>query len=145
MRFEAVLLPNTLHRRMPDTHLLGHRPRAPVRCILRFLLGSLHHDLQANSLVDALLTCPWSSALLLEQSLDAALHIGLLPAPDGGLRDLRLALDRTRPKSASRQQHDAGASRQFLRRIAIGNEPLQCRSITGPDVQACFDLSHAAR
>src|SRR6516162_755499 len=102
MRFEAVLLPNTLHRRMPDTHLLGHRPCAPVRCIRRSLLGCFHHDLQTNSLVDALLTCPWSPALFLQQSLDAALHIGLLPAPDGGLRELRLALDSARPKTASR-------------------------------------------
>ena len=32
----------------------------------------------------------------------------------------------------------------FLRRLAISDEPLQCRPVTGPDVRACIDVSHAA-
>jgi hypothetical protein len=44
----------------------------------------------------------------------------------------------------TRQQHNACARNDLLRRLAIGDEPLQCSLVTGPDVQACMDVSHAA-
>jgi hypothetical protein len=28
-------------------------------------------------------------------------------------------------------------------RAPVGDEPLQCRAVTGPDVQTCIDVSHA--
>src|SRR5262249_511258 len=134
MRLEAMLLPNALHGRVPNTHLLGHHPCCPVGSVPRLLLDGLGHNLQASSIVNALLACSRPLAFVLEQPLDATLHIGLLPAPNGGFGDACLAFEGTRAKAAPRQQSDAGACRQFLRRLAIGNEPLQSRSIIGTDV-----------
>ena len=67
-----------------------------------------------------------------------------LPAPNRRLRYPSLALDAIRAEPATRQQHNACACNDFLRRLAISDEPLQCRPVTGPDVQACIDVSHAA-
>jgi predicted acylesterase/phospholipase RssA len=33
---------------------------------------------------------------------------------------------------------------RFSEASCIGDEPLQCRAVTGPDVQACINVSHAA-
>ena len=70
--------------------------------------------------------------------------LGFLPAPNRRLRYPSLALDAIRAEPATRQQHNACACNDFLRRLAISDEPLQCRPVTGPDVQACIDVSHAA-
>src|ERR1700675_2489995 len=48
-------------------------------------------------------------APILEQALDAAVHVGFLPAPNRRLRNPSLALDSIRAKSATRQQHNARA------------------------------------
>jgi hypothetical protein len=58
--------------------------------------------------------------------------------------DARLVTDRVGAEAAPRQQDDAGALGDLLRRLAIGNQPLQCRPITGPDVQASLDIPHSS-
>jgi hypothetical protein len=37
---------------------------------------------------------------------------------------------------ATRQQHNACAHNDLLRRLAIGDEPLQCRPVTGPTLES---------
>src|SRR5271166_5264227 len=93
---------------------------------------------------DRLLAGARALAPVLEQALDATIHVGFLPAPNRRLRYPSLALDAIRAEPATRQQHNACACNDFLRRLAISDEPLQCRPVTGPDVQACIDVSHAA-
>jgi hypothetical protein len=66
-----------------------------------------------------------------------------LPAPHRWVGQARLAHDRIGSGTAPRQ-HDLGSLHDLLRGLAIGNEPLQCRPIAGPDVQACLDIPNAA-
>jgi hypothetical protein len=143
MWLEAMLLPDALHGRVADADLLGQHPCAPVRCVLGLLLSRPRHDRKPHFGTDRLLARAWPLAPILEQSLDAAVHVSFLPAPNRRLRYLSLALDSIGAEPATRQQHNARAHNDLLRRIAIGDEPLQCRPITGPDVQACIDVSHA--
>jgi hypothetical protein len=144
MRLEAMFLPDALHGRVTDADLRGQHPCAPVRCVLGLLLGCPRHDREPYFSTDRLLAGARALAPVLEQALDAALHVSLLPAPNRRLRHPSLALDSIRSEAATRQQHDACACDDFLRRLAIGQEPLECRAVTGPDVQACLNVSHAA-
>src|SRR5258708_30958536 len=143
MWLEAMLLPDALHGCVADTDLLGQHPRAPVRCVPGFLLGCPRHDREPHFGTDRLLARARPLAPVLEQALDAAVHVGFLPAPNRRLRHPSLAPDGIRAEAATRQQHNACARNDFLRRLAIGDEPLQCRAVTGPDVQARINVSHA--
>lgn len=71
MRLEAVLLPDALHRRVPDVHRLCHHARTPVRCIGRLLLARLGHDRQPHIAADRLLAGALIFALVFEQAFDA--------------------------------------------------------------------------
>jgi len=144
MRLEAMFLPDALHGRVTDADLRSQHPRAPVCCVLGLLLGSQRYDREPYFGTDRLLAGARALASVLEQALDATIHVGLLPAPNRRLGHPSLALDGIRPEAATRQQNNAGACDDFLRRLAIGEEPLQCHTVTGPDVQACIDVSHAA-
>ena len=144
MRLEAMLLPDALHGRVADADLLGQHACAPVRCVLGLLLGCTLHDREPYLGTDRLLAGARALPPVLEQALDATIHVGFLPAPNRRLRYPSLALDAIRAEPATRQQHNACACNDFLRRLAISDEPLQCRPVTGPDVQACIDVSHAA-
>ena len=115
-----------------------------MRCVLGLLLGCTLHDREPHLGTDRLLAGARALAPVLEQALDATIHVGFLPAPNRRLRYPSLALDAIRAEPATRQQHNACACNDFLRRLAISDEPLQCRPVTGPDVQACIDVSHAA-
>src|SRR5260221_7314158 len=55
MWLEAMLLPDALHGCVADTDLLGQHPRAPVRCVPGFLLGSPRHDREPHFGTDRLL------------------------------------------------------------------------------------------
>src|SRR5688572_10810819 len=142
MRLEAVLLPHALHRRVTDAHLLGQHARAPVRGVGGLLLGGALHDREPHLVADALLAGAEAFALLLLEALNTALHVRLLPAPHGRLGDARLPADRAGAETAPRQQDNAGALGDLLRRLAIGNQPLQCCPATGPDVKASLDIPH---
>ena len=142
VRLEAMLLPHALHRRVADTNLLGQHARAPVRGVLRLLFGRARDDPEPHLVADALLAGARPLALVLEQALDTAVHVGLLPPPDRRLGNARLAADRVGAKTSCGQQNDGGALDDLLRRLAIGNQPLQSRPITGPDVQACLNIPH---
>ena len=142
MRLEAVLLPHALHCRVADAHLLGQHARAPVRGVRRLLLSRAPNDREPHRLADPRLAGERALALVLQEALDTTLHVRRLPAPHGRLGDARLATDRVGSETTPRQQDDAG---DLLRRLAIGNEPLQCRPITGPDVQASLDMPHTHR
>ena len=117
-----------------------------LQCVacLGFFLGCTLHDREPHLGTDRLLAGARALAPVLEQALDATIHVGFLPAPNRRLRYPSLALDAIRAEPATRQQHNACACNDFLRRLAISDEPLQCRPVTGPDVQACIDVSHAA-
>src|ERR1700689_2978114 len=139
----ARQVPDALHGRVADADLLGQHPCAPVCCVLGLLLGRPRHDREPHFGTDRLLARAWPLAPILEKSLDAAVHVGFLPAPNRRLRYPSLALDSIGADPATRQQHNARAHNDLLRRLAIGDEPLQCRPVTGPDVAACFGVSHA--
>src|SRR4249920_3865036 len=126
MRLEAMLLPDTLHGRVADADLLGQHPGAPVRCVLGLLLGRPRDDREPHFRTDRLLARAWPLAPILEQALDAAVHVGFLPAPNRRLRYPSLALDSIGAEPATRQQQNACACNDFLRRLAISDEPLQC-------------------
>ena len=115
-----------------------------MRGVLWLLLGRAHHDLEPHLVTDALLAGKRALALILEQPIYPAIQVGLLPAPHSRLGDVRLSLDRARAEALSRQQHDAGTLDDLLRRLAIGNEPLQPRPLNRPDIKACIHISHAA-
>ena len=144
MWLEAMLLPDALHGRVADADLLGQHTRTPVRCVPGLLVGCACYNREPQFGTDWLLARAPPLAPVLKQALDAAVHVSFLPAPNRRLRHPSLALDGIRPQSATRQQHNACACNDFLRRLAIGDEPLQCRAVTGPDVQACINVSHAA-
>ena len=89
----ARQVPDALHGRVADADLLGQHPCAPVCCVLGLLLGRPRHDREPHFGTDRLLARAWPLAPILEQALDAAAHVGLLPAPNRRLRYLSLALD----------------------------------------------------
>ena len=81
---------------------------------------------------------------ILEQALDAAVQVGFLPRQTVGFDTRASRWMAFVPNPRPGQQHNACPRNDFLRRLAIGDEPLQCRPVTGPDIQACIDVSHAA-
>src|SRR3974377_882573 len=122
-----MLLPDPPHGRVADAHFPSHKPRAPERCarvllpclspprrrragfvLLGFLLSRPRHDGEPHFGTDRLLARAWPLAPILEQSLDAALHVSFLPAPNRRLRYLSLALDGIGGGHATRQQHKPG-------------------------------------
>src|SRR5271166_2217552 len=125
MRLEAML-PDALHGRVADADLLGQHACAPVRCVLGLLLGCTLHDRDPHLGTDRLLAGARALAPVLEQALDATIHVGFLPAPNRRLRYPSLALDAIRAEPATRQQHNACACNDFLRRTTyrvIGDWP----------------------
>src|SRR5271165_3929558 len=78
MRLEAMLLPDALHGRVADADLLGQHACAPVRCVLGLLLGCTLHDRDPHLGTDRLLAGARALAPVLEQALDATIHVGFL-------------------------------------------------------------------
>ena len=115
-----------------------------MRCLLGLFLCRPRYDREPYFGSVRLLAGVRALAPVLEQALDDTIHVGLLPAPNRRLRQSNLALDGIRPEAATRQQNNAGPCDDFLRRFAIGEEALQYHTVTGPDIQACIDVSHAA-
>src|SRR3974377_1148831 len=93
MRLWAIVFSNAVHRRGADADLLGQHACAPVRCVLGLLLGCTLHDREPHLGTDRLLAGARALAPVLEQALDATIHVGFLPAPNRRLRYPSLALD----------------------------------------------------
>jgi hypothetical protein len=141
MWLEAMLLPDALHGGVDAADLLGQHTRTPVRCVPGLLLGGTRHNREPHFGTDRLLARA-RLAPVLEKTLDAAVHAGFLPAPNRRLRHPSLALNGIRAEAATRQQHNACACNDFLRRLAIGDELVQCRG-GSLGLNACINVSHA--
>ena len=81
--------------------------------MLGLLLGCTLHDREPHLGTDRLLAGARALPPVLEQALDATIHVGFLPAPNRRLRYPSLALDAIRAEPATRQQHNACACNDF--------------------------------
>ena len=136
MRLEAVFGPDALHARVADAHLLGHRSHAPVRGVGRALLHGLLDDLELDRRADRLPAGRFGAAF--DETIDAGLDEIVLPAPDRGLRNPDLAHDRHDAMTVRRHQHDPRALGDLLRRVSIGEQPLQIRCEPSAQVRIEF-------
>ena len=126
MRLEAVLCPDTLHAGVADAHGVSHGPNTPVGGVGRALLHGLFHDRELNRPAERLPAGRFGATF--DEPCDPGLHEIFLPAPDRGLRNPDLAPNRRDPMTVRVHKNDPGAFDDLLRRVPIGQQPVQFRS-----------------
>ena len=115
MGAETVGLPDALHRGRRDPCGLRHCPQGPVcRLMRRRCLGQAH-DLGHALRQDRLLAR--RSRGIVQEAIDAFMHIPLLPAPDAGLRLAAPSHDPRRAEAVIRQKDDLRPPDVFLCRL----------------------------
>ena len=90
------------------------------------LLHGLFHDRELNRPAKRLPAGRFGATF--DEPATPSLNEIFLPAPDRGLRNPDLALNRRNPITVRVHKDDPGAFDDLLRRVSIGEQPVQCRS-----------------
>jgi hypothetical protein len=131
VRGEAVRPPDLLHRRDREPGGLRHGAGGPVRCLVRRRRQGQPDDLRGSVHGNGRLA--GRPGPVPEQPVHAFGHEPLLPAPDAGLRDARLAHDRGRAVTVIGEKDDPGTPHMLLGALAIANDGLEPPAIGGRD------------
>ncbi len=127
MRLQAMRLPDTTHRAGADARRLGHRIGGPVGRLSRRIAERQPHDALGD--VGSERRDARRPGLVAQQPVDALGHEALLPAPDRGLGDTRLAHDRHRADAIGGQQRDPTSPDMLLSGVTVTDHRLQAAAI----------------
>ena len=80
--------------------------------------------------------------LVAPDAVHALVEVALLPAPHAGLRGVRAPHDLEGAMAVRRRQHDLGPPDELARGVAVGDQSLKLRAVSGVQVKADVITSH---
>jgi hypothetical protein len=140
MRLQIVRLPDAVHTRVADPHLLGQPPRTPVRGIPR-RCQRLRDDQPLSGFADS----SWPSGAGSSTNPGQALpFIPRTPLADGHRRCPQPSSHAPHALSCRTRQHDACAKGELLRCRRAPQPLLESRLVAAPELKAGGREGHAA-
>ena len=140
VRFQTRSPPHTRDVLPPNSRVLGHQPRTPVRALVRNTLDGRLQDL-INLLSDQRRRA--AGAWPVVQSFDAALLEPTPPFQDGSQRGTHLGRNLGRMRRTAEKQRHPGSLRKCLRRGPGTHQRFQFSALVSAQDQALERARHS--